>query len=92
VLWDRLKAHRARLVQDFLAAHPDDYQIEWLPPYAPDVNPEELCNGWVKRDLLNAVPASVAELHHIASRSFRRLGHHTNLLHSFFGQVGLNVN
>jgi transposase len=91
VIWDRLQAHRAKPVQAFLAAHPDDYQIEWLPPYAPELNPEELCNGWVKRDLLNAVPASVAELHRVAGRSFRRLGRHADLLDGFFRHAGLSV-
>ena len=91
VIWDHLQAHRARPVQTFLAAHPDDYQVEWLPPYAPELNPEELCNGWVKRDLLNAVPVSVAELHRLACRSFRRLGRHTDLLDGFFRHAGLSV-
>jgi transposase len=91
VIWDRLQAHRARPVQDFLAAHPDDYQVEWLPSYAPEVNPEELCNGRVKRDLLNAVPASVNELHRLACRSFRRLGRRTDLLDGVFRHAGFPV-
>src|SRR5437764_1078706 len=31
IIWDGLPAHRAKAVQEFLAAHPDDYHIEWLP-------------------------------------------------------------
>ena len=46
----------------FVAAHPNDYQLEPLPPYAPELNPEELCNGAVKQELQNAVPGAVAEL------------------------------
>jgi transposase len=91
VVWDRLNAHRAQAVQAFVAAHPDDYQIEWLPPYAPDLNPEELCNGAVKRDLLNATPGTVDELQRLARRSFRRLGRRPELLHSFFRHAGLRV-
>ena len=56
VVWDRLNAHRAKPVQAFVAAHPADYRLEWLPPYAPDLNPEGLCNGAVKRDLLEHHP------------------------------------
>jgi len=62
VIWDRLAAHKSGEVTAFLAAHPDDYEIEWLPDYAPELNPEELCNGAVKRELLNAVPDSVDAL------------------------------
>jgi transposase len=91
VVWDRLNAHRAKLVQAFVAAHPDDYQLEWLPPYAPELNPEELCNGAVKRELLNALPASIAELHHQARRAFLRLGHRSNHLNGYFAHAGLSV-
>lgn len=91
VVWDRLNAHRAKPVLAFVAAHPGDYRLEWLPPYAPDLNPEELCNGAVKRDLLNAAPSSVNELHQLARGSFRRLGRHPDLLDGFFRHVGLHV-
>jgi transposase len=89
VVWDRLNAHRATLVQAFVAAHPGDYRLEWLPPYAPDLNPEELCNGAVKRELLNAAPGSVDELHQQARRAFVRLGRRPSVLHGFFRHVGL---
>jgi transposase len=91
VSWDRLNAHRAKVVQAFVAAHPDDYRLEWLPPYAPELNPEELCNGAVKRELLNALPASVAELHRQARRAFIRLGHRSTTLRGFFTHAGLSV-
>lgn len=91
VVWDRLNAHRAKVVQAFVAAHPADYRLEWLPPYAPELNPEELCNGAVKRETLNAVPASVDDLHHLARRAFRRLDRHPALLHGFFRHTGLRV-
>ena len=91
VVWDRLNAHRAKPVLAFIAAHPADYRLEWLPPYAPELNPEELCNGAVKRDLLNAAPVSVDQLHRLARRGFRRLGHRPDLLRGFFRHIGLSV-
>ena len=91
IVWDRLPAHRAKSVQAFLAAHPADYQIEWLPPYAPELNPEELCNGAVQRALLNAVPDSAEALLHQARRRFLRLDRRPQLLLGFFRHVGLDV-
>jgi transposase len=91
VVWDRLNAHRAKVVPAFVAAHPDDYRLEWLPPYAPELNPDELCNGAVKRDLLNALPASVAELHRQARHAFVRLGRRPTSLRGFFAHAGLTV-
>jgi hypothetical protein len=91
IVWDRLHAHRAQPVQDFVTTHRADFQLEWLPAYAPELNPEELCNGAVKRDMLNAVPGSVAELRQQARRSSRRLGRRPAELHHFFRHLGLPV-
>ena len=91
VVWDRLNAHRAAAVLDFVAAHPGDYRLEPLPPYAPDLTPEELCNGAVKRALQNAAPASVDALHRDARRGFIRLGRRPDTLAAFFRHVGLRV-
>jgi hypothetical protein len=41
VVWDRLPAHRARMVSDFIAAQRGRLAIEWLPGDAPEVNPVE---------------------------------------------------
>lgn len=57
IIWDRLNAHRAIIVKDYVAAHPD-LEVEWLPPYAPDLNPEEGCHGNVKQHLRNAAPVT----------------------------------
>jgi transposase len=91
IVWDRLSAHKAKEVSAFLAAHPHDYQVEWLPAYAPDLNPEELCNGAVKQDMLNTVPDSVDALLHQARCSFNRLGRRSAVLRSFFHHVRLDV-
>jgi len=91
IIWDGLPAHRARPVQRFLAAHARDYQIEWLPPYAPDLNPEELCNGAVKQELLNALPDSVHLLLQQARRGFLRLGRRPHTLLGFFHHAGLDL-
>jgi len=91
VIWDGLPAHRAKLVETFVAAHAADYRIEWLPPYAPDLNPEELCNGAVKQEVLNATPESVDALLHQARRGFIRLGRRPHVLLGFFRHVGLDV-
>lgn len=40
LLWDRAPWHRGQAVRDFLAANPR-FEIVWLPPGAPDLNPQE---------------------------------------------------
>jgi DDE superfamily endonuclease len=41
LLWDRLPAHRSRRVALALAQHRKWLRIEWLPCYAPELNPVE---------------------------------------------------
>lgn len=79
------------MVQAYLAARPADFRETWLPAYAPDLNPEEQCNHWVKRESENALPASVDELHALARRGFRRLHHRPDVLRAFFYHAGLSL-
>ena len=74
-----------------VTAHPRDYRLEWLPPYAPDLNPEELCNGAVKRATRNAAPESVDALHALARTAFRRLGRDTTTLAGFLRHTRVRV-
>lgn len=41
LLWDRLPAHRSRLTRTALQRHRPWLSIEWLPAYAPELNPVE---------------------------------------------------
>src|SRR5262245_2093872 len=70
IIWDPLNAHRATVVKEYVSAHPE-VEVEWLPPYAPDLNPEEGCHGNVKQHLRNATPGSISELRAQVDRGFR---------------------
>jgi hypothetical protein len=78
VVWDRLNAHRARRTAAFLAAHPRDFAVAYLP-------------ACVKRAMENALPSSVADLHRLARREFRRLQHRPDLVVRCFRHAGLRV-
>jgi len=41
LMWDRLPAHRSRVVKAALAQHRSWLTVVWLPAYAPDLNPVE---------------------------------------------------
>jgi hypothetical protein len=72
VIWDRLNAQRAVIVQDYVATHPG-IAVEWLPPYAPDLNPEEGCHGNIKQHRRNATPATPHDLRVQVDRGFARV-------------------
>jgi transposase len=92
LVWDHSRVHRGRAVGAFLAAHNGWYRVEWLPGYAPELNPEEQCNGAVKRAMLNALPDSPEEMRGMARRYFTWLTRHPELLHACFDHAGLNLN
>jgi transposase len=52
VIWDGLRAHRSRLVREYLDSLAGHIQIAFLPPYAPDLNPVEYLWAWLKRHAL----------------------------------------
>ena len=66
MVWDGLPAHRARLVSEFIAAQRGRLAIEWLPAYAPELNPVEYICGLLQTSriaqLLSAriLPSSVS--------------------------------
>ena len=90
LVWDRAPIHRSKKVTVYLAEHPE-IVVEWLPPYAPEINPEEFCHGNVKQQIKNATPVDKYELLTIVNRGFARLRHRPDLILSFFRHAGLSV-
>ena len=61
VIWDGLKCHRSRLVWDFVRQQQGRIWLEFLPAYAPEVNPVEYL--WGTRNTMNyptSVPTTLA--------------------------------
>lgn len=48
LIWDRLNAHKSRDMGHYLASQRHWLDVEWLPAYAPDLNPVETLWGNVK--------------------------------------------
>jgi transposase len=46
VIWDHSQTHRSRLVQQFVAKHKGAIHLEYLPAYAPELNPVEYIWGY----------------------------------------------
>lgn len=91
LVWDRIRIHTSAKTKAFLAEHPEII-VEWLPRYAPELNPEEFCHGNVKERAKNALPANKEELRRVVDRGFARLRRRPDLLLSFFHLAGLALN
>lgn len=90
LIWDRARIHTGKLTQDYLQAHPEIH-MEYLPAYAPELNPEEYCHGYVKRSLKNARPKNKKEMQNLLNHGFARLRRKPGLLLKFFHSAGLSV-
>ena len=69
-----------------------DIEVEWLPPYAPDLNPEEGCHGNVEQHPWNAAPADICALCAQVDRRFACFRQHADLFPGFLGHAGRRVN
>lgn len=91
LLWDRLNAHRAFLVQDYLAEHPE-LSTEFFPPYAPELNPIEYVWGYLKLNpLANLAFFDLDALTTTARRHGRSLQRKPDLLRSFLRHSPLSL-
>ena len=90
LVWDHAPTHRAKVVQAYLKDY-RDIRVEWLPSYAPDLNPEEYGHGNVKQHLQNVLPDDKFEIRRLLNQEFARLRRRPDLLLSFFHHAGLRV-
>jgi transposase len=88
---DRLNAHRSA-VNRRAARFGQRVQVEWLPAYAPELNPVEHVWSHTKHsDLANYIPKHVGALAHAVRRSLRSKTREPDLLRSFFKAAGLKL-
>jgi len=86
---DRYSVHRSA-AKRLRARHPKRLSIEWLPAYAPELNPDEqVWNRAKYTDLANFIPDDVLHLGHALADSLRRTRSQQNLLRSFFKHARL---
>jgi transposase len=72
VIWDGLKAHRSRLVREYLDSLTGHIQIAFLPLYAPNLNAVQYLCAWLKRHALaNYCPKNLSGLHITASNKLK---------------------
>lgn len=90
LIWDRASIHKSRQTQGYLEEHPE-IMVEPLPPYAPELNPEEYCHGNAKQHLRNCAPDTVTEICNLLDHEFARLRHRPDLLLNFIHHAGLSV-
>lgn len=88
---DRYSVHRSA-VKRLQARHGKRLQVEWLPAYAPELNPDEqVWNHTKYADLANFVPDDALHLGRSVARSLRKTRGQQSLLRTFFKHAGLSL-
>ncbi len=90
VIWDGISTHRSRLVKEFVHSQGGRLELEFLPAYAPELNPVEYLWGyWKQHELPNLCPKNFQQLSDHALKSLRRMRRRPPLIRSFWKQAEL---
>lgn len=90
IVWDRLPAHRSGLVREFIALSEGHIATEYLPPYAPELNPVEyIWAYWKQHELPNVCPNDYKDLSQRARQALRRMRPKRRLIAAFWKQSSL---
>jgi transposase len=90
IIWDGLKAHRSKLVRDYLDSTDGAVQMAFLPPYSPDLNPVEFLWAWLKRHAMaNYCPDNLTELKATARSKLKSAQHRPSIIAACWAQAEL---
>lgn len=91
VVWDGAPIHKAGPVREYLANGAAKYiELEKLPAYAPDLNPDEGIWGYLKRvELKNVCCNNLSELEELLRYKVMKLRRKPHLIKACVAQAGL---
>jgi transposase len=88
---DGSSVHRAKKVTEYVKSTDGRLELFFLPPYSPELNPDEWVNKNVKHDkIARAVPLTRDELKAVAIDALERLKKFPEIVRGFFGDPKLS--
>lgn len=78
--------HKSKLVKDYVASLDGQLKLFYLPPYAPQLNPDEQVWAHVKRQVSRQLVQSLDDMKALALGALRRIQKLPDLVKSFFRQ------
>ena len=80
LILDNLKVHHGKLVSHWLEKRKDKIEVFFLPPYAPEYNPDEYLNHALKISVHSGhLPYTSEDISHKMQSFMRKLQHHPRL-------------
>jgi len=85
LILDNLRIHHAKRVSEWLDKHKDEIEVFFLPPYAPEYNPDEYLNSDLKRGVGNRpMPRSEKDIVKNVHSHLKSLQLRPHIVSSFF--------
>ena len=85
LILDNLKVHHGKLVAAWLEKRKDKIEVFFLPPYAPEYNPDEYLNHALKISVHSGqLPYTTDDINHKIQSFMRKLQHHPLSVSNFF--------
>lgn len=85
LILDNLKVHHGKLVAAWLEKHKEKIEVFFLPPYAPEYNPDEYLNHALKISVHSGqLPYTSEDISHKIQSFMRKLQHHPSIVSNFF--------
>lgn len=92
LIWDGARIHNCQAVKDFLASGATArLRLIRLPPYAPELNPDEGVWRWLKRSMANVCSPTLPALRDELAAAISRLRRRPKIIQSFFKMAGLDL-
>lgn len=90
LILDNLNVHKAKRVRAWLDEHADEIEVFFLPPYSPELNPDEYLNGDLKRAVHQDVPPRDAhELRSTATKHLRAIQRSRHRVKRYFAHPSI---
>lgn len=92
LIWDRLNQHRSLAVKQWVDDHADWITLEFLPAYAPELNPVEGLWSWAKgSEMANWAARAIRSVRARLWRAMARARRRPHLLWGFLAKAGLSL-
>ena len=85
LILDNLRVHHGKIVAKWLEKHKDEIEVFFLPPYAPEINPDEYLNHALKKSVHSGnLPKTKKDIRHKIQSFMRKLQHAKHRVLAFF--------
>ena len=85
LILDNLKVHHGKMVAQWVSRHQDKIELFFLPPYAPESNPDEYFNHGLKLSVHTGdLPKKVPDIRHKTNSYMRSLQRNKYRVSAFF--------